>query len=103
MKSKHKIDKLMVEIKKFSNKTFGTPQVRNERGALEHLKLEVIELLDNTDDKHEWADCMLLLLDAARRKGITVNKLIDYCFEKIEINKTRTWEKAKNGIYLHKK
>lgn len=93
----------MKEIESFSDSAFGNPKQRNEMGALHHLHLEVAELIQNTDDHMEWADCMLLLLDAARRKGITPEQLFGYCLEKLEINKKRTWVKSDNNVYFHKK
>ena len=94
---------LMYEIEQFSDSTFGGPKDRDESYPLKKLKLELEELIQNTDDKMEWADCMLLLLDAARRKGHTPKKLFEFCLEKLEINKTRTWEKSEDGIFSHKK
>lgn len=91
------------EAAEFSNKTFGDDKVRDETGALHHLKMEVGELIENTNDDMEWADCFLLILDAARRKGHTVDDLIKFSFEKLEINKKRTWSKTENGVYLHNK
>lgn len=100
---KNKLDELMEGIKEFSDKTFGTPEQRNEMGALNHLKLEVDELIQDTNDPLEWADCMLLLLDAARRKGYTTDQLFEFCLEKLEINKKRTWKKHDNNVYFHEK
>ena len=87
------LHKLLKEIETFSNSAFGTPQVRNETATLRKLKAEIDELIENPNDKHEWADVFLLLLDAARRKGYTINDLISFGLEKIEINKNRTWKK----------
>ena len=97
-----KLDQLMKEIESFSDTTFGNPTERNELGPLVKLKDELDELIAKTDDTHEWADCMLLLLDAARRKGITPEQLFGYCLEKLEINRTRTWVKTGNK-YSHAK
>lgn len=98
-----KLEKLIREQREFSDKAFGTPEQRDCMGALHHLKLEVQELIENPDDEMEWADCMLLLMDGARRKGYTLEQIFDFCQAKLEINKKRTWEKTENGVYLHKK
>ena len=97
------LELLLKEQKEFSDKTFGTPQERNEMGALHHLKLEIDELIENTNDTSEWADCLLLLIDGARRKGHTFSDLVDFALAKIEINKKRTWAKGENGVFLHVK
>ena len=97
----NKLEKLLKEQQEFSDKAFGTPEIRNESGALHHLRLEINELIENPDDTSEWADCLLLLIDAARRKGFTFDRLVDFALEKIEINKNRSWKLADNGVYLH--
>lgn len=97
-----KLDQLMKEIESFSDNAFGNPTQRNELGPLHKLKDELDELIAKTDDTHEWADCMLLLLDAARRKGFTPEQLFGFCLEKLEINKTRRWVKS-GEIYSHEK
>jgi hypothetical protein len=98
-----KLEELIQKQAEFSDTAFGPPSVRNEMGALHHLEMEVKELIENTSDPMEWADCMLLLLDALRRKGYTVDQLIDFCLQKVEINKKRTWKDAGNGVFLHTK
>lgn len=74
----------------FSDKTFGTPEERGCLGPLRHLQEEVKELIDNPNDKLEWADCFLLLLDAARRKGYSMDDLVTFANGKLAINKTRS-------------
>jgi len=60
-----KINAFLKARNEFSGKAFGSPEDRPCKYPLLHLKDEVQELLDNPDDKMEWADCTLLLLDAA--------------------------------------
>lgn len=91
------------ERDEFSFNTFGSVEVRTCIYPLRHLKKEVQELLDNPDDKMEWADCMLLLLDAARRKGYSIDDLLSFCKEKLAINRKRTWEKQEDGVFQHVK
>jgi hypothetical protein len=86
---------------KFSSDTFGTPEERNCLGPLHHLQEEVKELIDNPEDEMEWADCFLLLLDAAWRKGYSVDDLTRFGIEKLKINQTRTWKKSENNVYKH--
>ena len=94
-------NKFIEERNKFSNDTFGSPAERGCRYPLLHLKDEIQELLDAPDDPMEWADCFLLLLDAAWRKGHTVDDLIDFASEKLKINKQRKWKKTEEGYYKH--
>lgn len=89
------------ERRKFSHKTFGTPEVRDCMGPLTHLKKEVKELHENPNDPMEWADCFLLLVDAADRKGMTFDNLVAVSRNKLEINKARNWVKQDDGTYRH--
>jgi len=122
------LDYLKNEIKNFSDGQFG-PRT-DPTGPLNHLKEEVIELIESIDvvnlyepgefcdfeeyqkDKHneeeEWADCLLLLLDAFRiRYGndVSYNKLLHFSLNKLEIIKKREWDKEpdENGVYHSKK
>jgi hypothetical protein len=87
--------------REFSYKTFGNPSERDCVHPLVHLKEEVQELIDNPNDEMEWADCWLLLLDAAERKGYSVDDLVGFGLRKLEINKKRTWSKSSNGVFKH--
>ena len=105
---------LKEEIKQFSEGQFG---IRTDpRGPLNHLKAEVIELIeaiesdsdDPTDEQEEWADCLLLLLDAFRiRYGndVSFNKLLHFALSKLEVVKKREWdsEPDEEGVYHSKK
>ena len=98
-----KLLEFLVERREFSYKTFGSKEERDHTAPLLHLQKEVQELIDNPDDPMEWADCVLLLLDAAERKGHSFNDLIDFASKKLEINKVRKWNKQPNGTFLHEK
>lgn len=122
------LDYLKTEIKEFSEGQFGPRS--DPRGPLNHLKAEVIELIDainenvavSSDDlfkyeeklelehaeEEEWADCLLLLLDAFRiRYGndTSFNKLLHFSLNKLEVVKNREWdvEPDKDGVYHSKK
>jgi hypothetical protein len=41
----------------------------------------------------EIADCLFLVFDAARRAGMTLDVLLNFCEKKLEINKARKWSK----------
>ena len=77
----------------WSRETFGADEVRGPLGPLKHLEKEAKEAQENPDDEFEYADCLFLLFDAARRKGMTLQQLIETCEVKLEINKLRKWNK----------
>ena len=96
-----KLKRFIEERNRFSSKAFGSRKVRDCLGPLHHLKEEVQELIEDTDDTMEWADCVLLLLDAAWRKGHSLQDLFDFAEAKLKINKKRKWKKSKNGVFNH--
>ena len=54
------------------------------------------------DDKVEYADCLILLLDAYCMAGGSADELIDTAFKKLEINKRRDWGTPdENGVVEH--
>jgi len=77
----------------WSRKTFGSDDERGPVGPLKHLQKEIQECLDNPTDDMEYVDMVFLIFDAARRKGFTFSTLTKKCFEKLEINKQRQWNK----------
>jgi hypothetical protein len=65
----------------------------------DHLAEEVEELRkSDCKDPLEFGDVLLLLIDAARRNGIS---LLDAACEKFEINRGRDWERGEDGVYRH--
>lgn len=91
-----KLTDLIADQSTWSQKTFGTDQERGPLGALKHLEKEAREAQDKPNDGLEYADCFLLILDASRRAGIPIMKLLDLAKEKMKINKERKWGSA-NG------
>lgn len=88
-------------IKEFSLKNFGSYAERGPDGPLTHLVDEVQEVLSCPKDRMEYADCFLLLVDAYDRAGLgDLIDLINDSKTKLEINKTRKWEK-KGNIFKH--
>lgn len=80
----------------WSRKTFGEDGVRGPGGPLKHLLKEAKEALDNPHDYSEYADCLLLVFDAARRAGLSFAALIDVTNRKMSINEMRDWGNAKS-------
>jgi hypothetical protein len=77
----------------WSDATFGTPAERGPIGPLKHLEKEAREAQESPQDPSEYADCLLLLLDAARRAGMTPLALIRAAQAKLLVNKTRTYHR----------
>jgi uncharacterized protein YaaR (DUF327 family) len=104
------LQKLMDDILEWSSKTF---KDENAYSKLHHLKKEISELVEtkvesayhgpeNVSIRHEYADCFMLLIGAAKLDGFSANDLISATFEKLEICKSRKWsEPDENGIVEH--
>ena len=80
----------------WSQKTFGSDQERGPIGPLKHLEKEAREAQENPRDYEEYADCLLLILDAARRAGLDASNLVAAARLKMNKNKARTWPKPVN-------
>lgn len=90
---------LQNEIADFTDRAFGqaTPVSK-----LHHLAEEVQELIETPEDRLEWADCMILLIDAAKKAGYDMNDLYQAVQDKMEINKKRKWGAPdENGVVRH--
>lgn len=87
------------DIGAFTDKTFGHSTVASK---MAHLKEECDEVTADPQDLHEWADCLILLLDAARRAGHNIDDLHKAVSEKMDINKKRNWGTAdQDGVVRH--
>jgi len=75
----------------WSAQTFGRASVRGPVGPLKHLAREAMEAAENPADIAEYADCVLLMIDAVRRSGFTAEQVVDAAAEKLQANKLRTW------------
>ena len=85
------LNDLAKEQSAWSQETFGSDAERGPMGALKHLEREAREAQANPTDPMEYADCFLLILDAARRAGIKPMELMKHAQAKMVINKSRTW------------
>lgn len=97
-----KLSDLVVDLSAWSQATFGTDAERGPVGPLKHLILESAEAqrawveeqgVNRDKFREELADCLMLVLDAARRGGIKPMQLIEAAQAKMAINKTRTYPK----------
>ena len=104
---------LKEEIQEFSEKSFGVRNGVEAKGPLNHLKEEVDELIEalgkgGKEEEEEWADCLLLFLDAFRIRygnSTSYNKLLYYALNKLDVIKKRNYDKEpdENGIFRRKK
>lgn len=86
-----RMDEFWKQHSAWSQSVFGTDAERGPVGALKHLEKEAREAQAKPEDKEEYADCLFLTLDAARRAGMTLDELLDVAFSKLEKNKKRRW------------
>lgn len=85
----------------WSDRTFGAPAELGPASALAHLKREADEANADPADVFEFADCQILLWDAARRAGHTLEDLL-YAVERKQIkNEGRSWVKDAEGLHVH--
>lgn len=91
---------LVDDHSKWSQSTFGTDAERGPLGALKHLEKEAVECqtAETPDElRKELADCLLLLLDASRRAGLTPIDLVAAAHWKMCENRSRKWSKPVDG------
>lgn len=77
----------------WSQSAFGSDYERGPQGPLKHLEKEAREAQQKDTDVFEYADCLFLIFDAARRAGFSLDFLLTACEQKLEINKARKWER----------
>lgn len=82
---------LVLKQAEWSQDVFGPDSDRGPVGALRHLKQEADEAIAAPNDLTEYADCLLLLLDASRRAGFSVQQLIHAAIDKQAVNSERNW------------
>lgn len=86
-----RFEQLAADHAEWSQETFGADTDRDWTGPLAHMKKEISEVEEQPFDREEWADLLLLLLDAARRAGFNATGLVMAAEYKLSINKNRTW------------
>lgn len=84
----------------WTEQTFGRP-----RDPLTKIESELAEIKDNPGDLEEWADLLILLMDAysLAQEGKTAADLLEMAWQKMEKNKARKWAAVpgKPGTYQH--
>ncbi len=92
-------EKLLFDsLSEFVFKTF--PDA-SSNSHLKKLKLEADEAMQNNKDCSEYADCLMAVYGATAKAGFSFYELINAGFEKLEINKTRKWQRLADGTYQH--
>jgi hypothetical protein len=79
------------EEAEWSQRVFGSDQKRGPIGPLKHLEKEAKEAQASPQDIKEYADCLLLVFDAARRAGFKPGQLLQAAQVKLGQNKCRQW------------
>ena len=93
----------LIRQMKFSHATFG-PGQRME-GVLDHMKKEIVEVIDSGGDSDEWVDLVLLALDGLTRRfaylegtdtyslplEVAAEEAVRAIVAKQEANEGRTW------------
>ena len=88
---------LQYDLKTWTEKQF--PQ-RTLQSILAHLRKEISELEESPDDIMEFADCFMLLCDAASYQNIAMSDIWRAMGEKLQINKNRKWGKPNSEGFV---
>lgn len=69
---------------------------------LDHLRDELNEIVENPNDIEEWADVIMLYMNAASFAGHSMDDILVAVNEKLEKNKKRKWgEPDERGVVKH--
>ena len=88
---------LHTDIVKWTTDTFGTPAERGPKGPLLHLIKEANEAIEAPTDHSEYADCLILVIDASHRAGMSYEDLWLEAYKKLQVLQTRTYPKVADG------
>lgn len=96
-----KLWELADDQSQWSQATFGTDSECGPVGPLNHLRNECDEAIAKPTDLAEYADLLILLLDASRRAGFSPLQVIEAAQEKMIINKDRKWPERHQAWKVH--
>lgn len=91
MQTTKTMQELQTSVSDWGNKTFGSGQ--RFHPIIDKLREEIEELDDSDGDLEEFADCFILLLGAAAKKGFNVKTIEAAIHWKHNINIRRKWGK----------
>lgn len=80
-------------IKPWSEATFGTRAERGPIGPMKHLRKEALEVIEAPGDIKEYADCIILIIDACWRAGFTPSQVEAAVNNKVAEIALRTYPK----------
>jgi hypothetical protein len=83
---------LTIDQNDWSQSRFGTPEVKGPIGPLRHMEKEVVEAINEPGDIEEYADLLILWLDATWRAGFTLEQVIQAAHNKMKVNREREWQ-----------
>lgn len=83
----------------WSRRVFG-PDIRTE-GIVNHIKKELVEIIDDPSDLEEYVDVIFLALDGASRAGYSGTAVVDAILKKHAKNVQRRWGKTADGHFEH--
>ena len=78
-------------LAQWSDLRYGPVSKKGPIGSLRHLKLEAQEAIEDPSNLEEYADCLLVILDATRRAGFSLNSLILEACRKHLVCRKRTY------------
>lgn len=82
------LDAFQADTIAWARRTFPTTTVES---TLKHLVRETGEVLKDPADIVEWADCYLLLMNAAAIAGHPVSAIVEAAKAKAAVNRSRKW------------
>lgn len=105
------VNKLLEDYNNWASKQFPNSTSLSSLIGLEREIIEVKEklfeqevgLINDEALKFEYVDCLMYLIDSARRSGISIEQLFIHFEKKLEINKNRDWKINSDNSYSHVK
>lgn len=92
------LQQLQLDVVKCADEIF--PH-RQPQQAFLKLYEEIGEILREPRNHLEWADAFIMLLDIANQYGVSGNNITSAVYEKMEINRRRSWVKNEMGVMQH--
>ena len=86
---------LMEALCDISLRKFGSEQ--KTEGTLTHLEKEIQEVREDPDNLIEWADCIILAIDGALRRGHEPKELLNAIWAKLQIIDNRMYPDARDN------
>jgi hypothetical protein len=84
-----KLEDFLYDQQKFSLETFGPGERLG--GILQHIRIELLEVMEKPEDIYEWVDVIILAFDGALRQGHLPEEIAAALQSKLAINMNRTW------------